>query len=142
MSIHKIKKILKTKEKVAKLKADKLLNDINNKKNNIDTIDGYRMAYLSTGRKIKDISGYELANIESFTGNMANVSVIEREDKARMNLIYEEKVREWKICANKTKICEEMIYNIGMDNAYIIQEELTDKINWLNILKKMEIENG
>lgn len=138
MSILKIKKILKTKEKVAKLNASKLLNDINNKKNNIDAIDNYRKAYLATGRKIENLSGYEMANIETFINNMASVSIIESHDRERLESLHAEKMEIWKKCANKTKICDELVYNIGIENASKKEEELTEKINWLNILKAME----
>jgi hypothetical protein len=142
MSILKIKKLLNTKEKVARLKANKILNEINNKKSNISAIDDYRRAYLATSRKIKDISGYDLSNIEAFTGNMAGVSAIETNDIERLRGIYDSRVDFWKKCLKKSNICDEMIYNIGIDNASIIEEGLTDEINWLNILKKMENGNG
>ena len=138
MSILKIKKILKTKEKIAKLNASKILNDINNKKKNIDAIDDYRKAYLATGRKIENLSGYEMANIETFIKNMASVSIIEVNDRERLEMLLTEKMKIWKKCANKTKVCNELVYNIGIENASKKEEELTEKINWLNILKAME----
>lgn len=138
MSLQKIKKLLETKERVAKLKADKAMNDVLHKKKNIGAIDDYRKAYLAAGRKIKNISGYELANIESFIGNMANVSAIEGEECDSLRVIQGNLAGEWQKCLKKATICNEMVYNIGINNAYIKQEELTENINWLNMLKRME----
>lgn len=137
MSILKIKKILETKEKLAKIKASKSLQGINLKKENIRKIGIFRDGYLSTTRKIGELDGFALQNTSKFINNLEYIALSEEKHIEHDKIVYNKLNSDWMKSYNKLKQSSKVIENRGIESAFIMEyDNLFDLINTHIILLK------